>query len=217
MNELATDPNAFIRPSPSGNFLGGVAQRTRESIFLCEAAGYDVIIVETVGVGQSETSVKNMVDFFLLLVIVGSGDELQGIKRGIMEMADMILINKIDDENDPVAKRTANEFKQALHLFPPKPNNWIVPVNTVSSIKRRGIKEAWNEIQKFRILTEQNSTFLENRVNQNIEWFKEAIQSKLISDFYSKPGIKEEIASLNVGISKDQISIRNAINRLFEK
>jgi len=217
MNELATDPNAFIRPSPSGNFLGGVAQRTRESIFLCEAAGYDVIIVETVGVGQSETSVNNMVDFFLLLVIVGGGDELQGIKRGIMEMADMILINKIDDENNPEAKRTASEFKQALHLFPPKPNNWIVPVNTVSSLKKRGINEAWNEIKKYQKLANENESFFKNRANQNLDWFKEAIQSKLITDFFAKPGIKDEIASLNEFISRDKISIRNALGRLFEE
>ena len=143
MNDLATNENAFIRPSPSAGTLGGVAGKTRENIILCEAAGYDVILIETVGVGQSETTVSNLVDFFLLLMLSRSGDELQGIKRGIMEMADVILINKADGDNVQEAKNAMLQYKSALHLFPVNTNGWKAEVNTCSGLEKIGLEKIW--------------------------------------------------------------------------
>lgn len=217
MDRLSRDENAFIRPSPSGSHLGGVAQKTREAMFLCEAAGFDIVIVETVGVGQSETAVKNMVDFFLLLAIVGGGDELQGIKRGIMEMADMVCINKIDDPEDVRGKKTAREFKQALHLFPPNPNQWTVPVQTASALKNRGIEDCWKSILSYEQLTRHNGFFEQNRKQQNLEWFGEALKSKLIDEFYAQEGMKEKIKKTEEAISSGQLSVRKGIDLLYEK
>jgi LAO/AO transport system kinase len=152
MEELAVDPNAFIRPSPSAGSLGGVARKTRETIILCEAAGFDVIFVETVGVGQSETTVHSMVDFFLLLMLAGAGDELQGIKRGIIEMADAIIINKADGDNLQKAKAAQAEYTHALHMFPPSPTGWQPVTDTCSSKTRSGIENVWNIILRHRDL-----------------------------------------------------------------
>jgi len=158
MEELATDPDAFIRPSPSAGSLGGVARKTRETIVLCEAAGFNTIFIETVGVGQSETAVHSMVDFFLLLMLAGAGDELQGIKRGIMEMADAIVINKADGENIRNAEQAKNEYQNALHLFPPTPSGWIPKVLTCSSLVKTGMDEVWKVIHEF-IEKQKSSNF----------------------------------------------------------
>ncbi len=214
MQELSANQNAFIRPSPAGSTLGGVANSTRESIHLCEAAGYDVVIVETVGVGQSETLVKEMVDFFLLLMLPGSGDELQGIKRGIMEMADGIFINKADG-NLERAKRARKDFQNALHLFPPTTSGWKIPVEMGSSIEKTGIEEIWNQISSFEELTTSSGFFDENRKNQQIKWFHQLIRQKLEEDFFSSENTKEEIKKAEARVASAEVSVRRAVEELF--
>ena len=187
---LAIDPNAFIRPSPSGESLGGVARKTRESIIFCEAAGYDVILVETVGVGQSETVVHSMVDFFLLLKLSGAGDELQGIKRGIMEMADAIAINKADGDNLKRAKLAETEFARALHLYPPKENGWVPKVLSCSATENNGILEIWVMIQDFIAQNLENGHFKKNREIQNKNWFLQAVDEQIKQLFHQKKSFK---------------------------
>lgn len=179
MNDLSQHPLAFIRPSPSGGSLGGVAKKTRESIFLCEAAGFEVILIETVGVGQSETSVKSMVDFFVLLMLAGAGDELQGIKRGIMEMTDLLVVNKADGENKRAAQVAAAEYKRAMHLFPPNLNEWIPEVSTASAIENTGIDTIWEIIKKFENQQKTKGYFQNERELQNEEWFKTFFSQEL--------------------------------------
>ena len=215
MEELSKDPNAFIRPSSSGSSLGGVASNTREAILLCEAAGFEVILVETVGVGQSETLVKDMVDYFLLLMLAGGGDELQGIKRGIMEMADHILINKADGDNITQAKKAAEEYKNAVHLFPANDANWEVPVAICSSTSKLGIDEAWSNVEHYIEHSQSSGWFIQNRKNQTIKWFHERIESKLKAHFYARPNIKEEIQKREELISSQSISVRKAVEELF--
>jgi LAO/AO transport system kinase len=166
MEELSAEKNAFIRPSPSSGSLGGVARKTRETIILCEAAGFDTIFIETVGVGQSETKVHSMVDFFLLLMLAGAGDELQGIKRGIMEMADTIIINKADGNNINKAKLAKKEYENALHMFPPSESGWIPNVLLTSAIKNTGINEVWNSIIDYKKLAKQNQYWQHKRQQQ---------------------------------------------------
>lgn len=215
MDELSRDPNAYIRPSASGSSLGGVASSTREAILICEAAGFDVIIVETVGVGQSETVVKDMVDYFLLLMLAGGGDELQGIKRGIMEMADHILINKADNKNMEAAKRAKKEYANAVHLFPSNEAEWTVPVGLCSAVEKTGIEDAWNEIAKYESQTRSSGWFEENRKRQLIKWFHERIHARLEADFYTQPNIKEEIKKREELISSQKLSVRKAVDELF--
>ena len=167
MHKLSADKNAFIRPSPSSGVLGGVANKTRESIILCEAAGFDIIIIETVGVGQSETTVSNLVDFFLLLMLTGAGDELQGIKRGIMELADALVITKADGDNIQKAKNTALEYKRALHLFPAMENGWIPRVSICSALENKGFPEILEIIYKLNTQMISNGWKKENRKKQN--------------------------------------------------
>lgn len=189
MEELVKDENAYIRPSASGESLGGVARKTRESIILCEACGFDTIIIETVGVGQSETAVHSMVDFFLLLKIAGAGDELQGIKRGIMEMADTIVINKADGDNIAKAKLAKTEFNRALHLFPAKSSGWIPKVTTCSAYEKKGIDEIWTIISEYFSSTKESNYFLNKRKDQNQFWMMETINEQLKSNFYNHPEI----------------------------
>ncbi len=193
MEDLVKDPNAFIRPSASGDTLGGVAQHTRESIILCEAAGYDVIIIETVGVGQSETVVHSMVDFFLLLKLAGAGDELQGIKRGIIEMADSIVINKADSENIKAAKLAKIEFNRALHFYPEKESKFQPKVLLASAIKSEGIQEIWDTVMSYVSITKDNNNFETKRQNQNNYWLLQTITDALKSDFFSNTNIKSAL------------------------
>ena len=179
MAALAKDPLAFIRPSATRQTLGGVAENTREAILLCEAAGYEVIIVETVGVGQSETAVRNMVDFFLLLQLAGGGDELQGIKKGIMEMADGVVITKADGENEKKAKQAQAAFQHALHLFQLPESGWKPSVLTVSAAQGKGLAEVWQMVSSFQAHTVQNQSFEKNRQQQKIRWFHERVESAL--------------------------------------
>lgn len=215
MDQLSRDPNAYIRPSASGSSLGGVASSTREAVLLCEAAGFDIIIIETVGVGQSETVVKDMVDYFLLLMLAGGGDELQGIKRGIMEMADHILINKADKDNLKAAKRAKEDYKNAVHLFPPNEADWVVPVGLCSALEQEGIQEAWKEIDKYHNHAISTGWFEENRKRQAIKWFHERIHARLEDSFYDQPSIKEEIKKREELISSQKISVRKAVEELF--
>jgi LAO/AO transport system kinase len=187
MEELARDPLAFIRPTAAGMTLGGVADRTREAILLCEAAGFEIIIIETVGVGQSETAVRNMVDFFLLLMLAGAGDELQGIKKGIMEMADAVVITKADGENIQRANQACADFQYALHLFSESDSGWKSTVLTSSALEKRGIKETWDVIQQYVQFTRSNNYFEQQRKLQNLIWFRESIQQMLIQEL-SKSG-----------------------------
>jgi len=185
MHELAADKNAFIRPSPSSGTLGGVANKTRESIILCEAAGFEIILIETVGVGQIETSASNLVDFFLLLMLAGAGDELQGIKRGIMELADALIITKADGDNLQKAKNAALEYKRALHLFPAMENGWIPQVSTCSSLEDTGIAEIFETITKFDTQMISSGWKNTNRENQNIYWLHLAVKEELGSKQYN--------------------------------
>ena len=196
MEELSTDENAFIRPSPSGLTLGGVARKTRETSILCEAAGFDVIIIETVGVGQSETVVKSMVDFFLLLMISGAGDELQGIKRGIMEMADAIVITKADGDNLTRAELAATQYRSALKLFPKNENGWTAPVDVCSALERRNIDTVWNFIEDFVQQTKSNGWFSSNRNEQSIRIFYEWIESSLRTRFFAAADVKATVERL---------------------
>ncbi len=175
--------------------MGGVARKTRETIILCEAAGFDTIIIETVGVGQSETAVHSMVDFFLLLKLAGAGDELQGIKRGIIEMADAIVINKADGDNLRAAKAAKVEFNRALHLYPEKESGWSPRVSLCSALKQEGISEVWQLIEDYINTTKSNSYFHNNRNNQNKFWLLQTIEERLKSNFYNSSKIKTELQS----------------------
>ncbi|GEM55436.1 ATPase/protein kinase [Flavobacterium branchiophilum] len=206
MEELVKDPNAYIRPSPSGDTLGGVARKTRETITLCEAFGYDTIIIETVGVGQSETAVHSMVDFFLLLKIAGAGDELQGIKRGIMEMADAIVINKADGDNIKKAQMAKVAFNRALHLFPAKKSGWIPTTATCSALVQDGISEVWDSILNYLDLTQSNGYFEEKRRDQNQYWMLETINESLKNSFFNKENIKNLLIINKKAVQDGRIS-----------
>ncbi|HEU0136048.1 MAG TPA: methylmalonyl Co-A mutase-associated GTPase MeaB [Flavobacterium sp.] len=206
MEELVKDPNAFIRPSASGETLGGVARKTRETITLCEAFGFDIIIIETVGVGQSETAVHSMVDFFLLLKISGAGDELQGIKRGIMEMADAIVINKADGDNIKRAKLAKTEFNRALHLFPAKQSGWMPKVSTCSAITGEGISDVWEMISQYLELVNENHFFNEKRRQQNQFWMLETIDEHLKSNFYNDTAIISELEQMKKAVQNNEKS-----------
>jgi LAO/AO transport system kinase len=196
MNQLSQLPEVYIRPTASSGSLGGVARRTRESILLCEAAGFNVILVETVGVGQSETMVKEMVDFFLLLMLAGAGDELQGIKRGIMEMADTLVITKADGENEKSAQRARNEYKNAMHLFPPNPNGWIPKAMTCSAYTNNGIQEIWDVIESYFNQMTITGFIEQNRREQDVFWFNETLRELLLTNFRKTNQIPERIQKI---------------------
>jgi len=217
MGELSKDTNAFIRPSASGDSLGGVAQKTKESIILCEAAGYNVIFIETVGVGQSETAVDNMVDFFLLLKLAGAGDELQGIKRGIMEMADAIVINKADGDNIKQAQAAKTEFARALHLYPPKENGWTPKVLTCSALEKSGLKEVWELIQNFLKTTKDNGHFIKQRKSQDVKWFTEHVDMLVKRHFYQQQKVKLDLEPMLSAIDENRMSPFKAAQILIKK
>lgn len=221
MEQLVTDENAFIRPSPSGTSLGGVAQKTRESIILCEAAGFDTIVIETVGVGQSETMVHSMVDFFLLLKIAGAGDELQGIKRGIIEMADAIVINKSDGDNIKNAKIAKVEFNRALHLYPPKESGWQPKVMTASALNNSGIDEIAVMIEDYISKAKENGFFHSKRSEQNTFWLESTIQQHLYDSFFRNPSMTEELSKeilqLQNGKTTPFISAKKLLSKFNKK
>lgn len=216
MEELSTDNNAFIRPSPSAGSLGGVARKTRESIILCEASGFDVIFVETVGVGQSEIAVHSMVDFFLLLMLAGAGDELQGIKRGIMEMADAIFINKADGDNIDKATRAQAEYKNALHLFPPARSGWTPKVGICSASTKKGIPEVWDTITSYENFTKTNGFFKQKRKEQKNLIMFESINEGLKNDFYENDIVKQNINDVISSLQSDKISSYVAAQKLLD-
>lgn len=215
MNKLSVNDNAFIRPSPSAGTLGGVAKTTRETIILCEAAGFDTILIETVGVGQSEIEVKSMVDFFLLLMLAGAGDELQGIKRGIMEIADAIIINKADGDNKNKAKLAIREYKNAIHLFPANTNNWIPKVDACSAIENTGIENVWEIIENFKNLTVSNGSFEENRKQQAKFWLENTVNDALQTLFYNDKNVKEKLTTIQNQVINGEISPFKAAKELL--
>ncbi len=206
MDKLAVNPSAYIRPSASGKTLGGVGQKTHETIILCEAAGFDIILVETVGVGQSETEVFSMTDFFLLLMIAGAGDELQGIKRGIMEMADTILINKAEKDNLIKAKQAKREYANALHLFPAKESDWIPRVELCSALEETGISEAWSIIESYVVKTKSTGYFEENRKRQTKDWFYKFLNNQILASFYEEKSIAEKLKIVEQEVQNGKIS-----------
>jgi len=206
MEQLAVHPNAFIRPSPSAGSLGGVARKTRETIVLCEAAGFDTIFVETVGVGQSETAVHSMVDFFLLIQITGGGDELQGIKRGIMEMADGIVINKADGDNIPKAQVTQTQYRNALHLFPLSESGWKPPVLTYSAKTGNGVAAVMDMVYEYMAFTKQNNYFNHKRALQARYWMYESINEQLRNHFYHNKHIQALLEKKEAQVLNDEIS-----------
>lgn len=217
MEDLANNPNAFIRPSASAGTLGGVARKTKESIILCEAAGFDTIFIETVGVGQSETAVASMVDFFLLLMLAGAGDELQGIKRGIMEMADAVLINKAEGDNLKKAQLARIQYENALHLFPTPPSGWTPLVKTCSALHHKGIDTAWDLIEDYLQLVNVNGYFESNRQNQSVQIMQETINQRLMDDFQQNKEIKKYLETLSKEILDQKISSYIAAQRLLKK
>lgn len=196
MEQLARDPNAFIRPSPSGGTLGGVARKTRETMLLFEAAGYDVLLVETIGVGQSEIAVRSMVDFFLLILIAGAGDELQGIKRGVMEIADALLINKADGENIKPALLARDEYERALHYLLPATKGWQTSAFTASATGNEGIDEIWHVIENFREITTANKAFHNRRREQTRDWLHSMLKEQLHDSFYRNESVKSLLPNL---------------------
>jgi LAO/AO transport system kinase len=215
MEKLSTSQNAFIRPSSSAGTLGGVARNTRESIVLCEAAGFDTILIETVGVGQSETAVAQMVDFFLLLMLAGGGDELQGIKRGIMEMADLIVINKTDGDNKQKAELAKREYQNALHLFPANDSGWTPDVITASSLEGTGLTEIQSQIEKFVSITRENNYFEHHRKQQLISIMNETIRDSLTTRFYTSNAIEKQIKNYENKILNDKITPYEAAEKLL--
>jgi len=216
MMKLSADPNAYIRPSPSAGSLGGVARKTRETVTLCEAAGFDIIIIETVGVGQSETAVHSMVDFFLLLMLAGAGDELQGIKRGIMEMADAIVINKADGDNLPKAQQAKSQYESALHLFPPKTSGWSPKVLLCSSIYQTGISQIWDIMNEYIEIVKNNGYFWENRKRQSIQLMNDTLHEYLLESFFSNPTIENKYQQLQKKVMNSELNPYKAAHELFD-
>jgi LAO/AO transport system kinase len=217
MESISTDPRIFIRPSPSAGSLGGVARKTRETVVLCEAAGYDVIFIETVGVGQSETAVHSMVDMFRLLQIAGAGDELQGIKRGIMEMADMIVITKADGDNTHRAELAKRQFENALMLFPTPESGWRPQVYTSSAVAGTGLKEVWAGVGEYMKFTASNGFHAANRNRQNQYWMRETIDDALRSNFYNDPEIESLLPHYREMVSTDRMSSFVAAHELLDR
>jgi len=216
MEELAREQNAFIRPSPAGKTLGGVARKTRETMLLCEAAGYDVIIVETVGVGQSEIAVASMVDFFLLLQLANAGDELQGIKKGVMEIADAILINKAEGENRPRAELARQQYENALHLLRPKSYHWQVPAMLCSALHHQGINEVWQMILEFVATMKQQDEFENKRRLQATDWMWAMVMDDLKDLFLRDKNVAAMIDQVQTGVSMGTTPPSVAARRLLE-
>lgn len=215
MEQLAVHPNAFIRPSPSGGSLGGVARKTRESMLVCEAAGFDVIIVETVGVGQSETTVASMVDFFLVLQISGAGDELQGIKKGVLEVADAIVVNKADGDNIPRAKLAKKQYETALHLVKPTSPNWMPPVMTCSAVERTGLQEVWDTVINHKKIMTNTGELQQKRREQAMEWMWFLVNEGLEIWFYQHPEVQSQLPELRKKVENGSIAPTRAADDLI--
>ncbi len=215
MQQLSQHADVFIRPTAAGRALGGVARSTREAIILCEAAGFDFILVETVGVGQSETSVKSMVDFFLLLMLSGAGDELQGIKKGIMEMADALIVTKADGDNVKQANVAANQYRNALHLFPPNENEWIPPVFTCSSQTGDNLKKVREVIDSFKNKMEISGWIHHNRHEQEKHWLRSTLNDMILDQFYTVPALLEQLKSIEEKLMDESVPFYAAAEEIF--
>jgi LAO/AO transport system kinase len=216
MEELSRDPRAFIRPSPAGDTLGGVARKTRETMLICEAAGFDVIIVETVGVGQSEITVASMVDFFLLIQLPNAGDELQGIKRGVMEIADAIVVNKAEGDNRPRAELARQQCVTALHMLAPKSLHWQVPVLLCSALQREGVDAVWATIVAYRDAMQQSGEFQEKRALQNSDWMWTLLMDDLKETFLRHPRVEALLPQLQLSVAQGRTTPGAAARRLME-
>jgi LAO/AO transport system kinase len=213
---LAAQPAAFIRPSPSAGSLGGVARATREALLLCEAAGHDVIFVETVGVGQSETTVHGLVDFFLLLMLAGAGDELQGLKRGIMEMADALCITKADHGNEQAARRAKVDYQSALHLFPPAPSGQVPPVLLTSAVSGAGLGEVWEVIEAYAAATRASGYFQQRRQQQQLQWLHQSIVQELEARFYANASVQGQLPALQREVAAGRVTPFAAATKLLD-
>lgn len=216
MERLSRNRDAFIRPSPSGGTLGGVNRKTRETILLCEAAGFDVILVETIGVGQSEVAVRSMVDFFMLIVLTGAGDELQGMKKGVMELADALVINKADGDNKQKALRARLEFDRILHFLRPATDGWATKAFAVSSIEETGLDEVWKAIRTFERETRKSGFFQKRRNAQTKDWMYSMIQDQLIQHFYADPEIREKLPLIESKVIEGETAVTQAVHSLLE-
>lgn len=215
MEGLSNNKHAYIRPTATSGSLGGVARKTRESIILCEAAGFDTIFIETVGVGQSETAVHSMVDFFLLLMLAGAGDELQGIKRGIIEMADAIAINKADGDNQNPSKAAVQEYKRAIHLYPPKDSGWIPKVTACSALHNQHINTVWQIVEDHHSMMLEKGLFETHRSAQNKYWLHETIGYLLLQGFYQNKDVKNRLPQLEQAVVKNQMTAEQAARILL--
>ncbi|HQF30566.1 MAG TPA: methylmalonyl Co-A mutase-associated GTPase MeaB [Hyphomicrobiales bacterium] len=214
MVRLAADPNAFIRPSPSSGTLGGVAAKTRETMLLCEAAGFDIILVETVGIGQSETTVADMVDFFLVLMLPGAGDELQGIKKGVLEIADMIAVNKADGEGSIRAGQAASEYRAALNILTPASPTWSPPVITVSGLANQGLAEMWAQVELHRVKTTATGEFAEKRRAQQVKWMWDMLEDRLLATLHGNRAIADRLRQLEAGVRDGEVAPSLAVEEI---
>ena len=215
MSDLAQEKNAFIRPSPSSGTLGGVTKKTRETMALVEAAGFDVVIVETVGVGQSETAVADMVDFFLVLLLAGGGDDLQGIKKGIIELADMIAINKADGDNIKRAERAASDYRGALQIFTPHGATWFPPVLTVSGLDNRGLQELWAKVVEHRQTMTATGEFSVRRQTQAVAWMRDMLEARVMGKLKSNPAVADQLPGIEAAVSNGTLLPTLAVDRIM--
>ncbi len=216
MEKLSRESNCFIRPSPSGGTLGGVTRKSRETIIVCEAAGYDVILIETVGVGQNEITVRSMVDFFLLVQITGAGDELQGIKKGVIEISDAIVVNKADGNNKQKANMARSEYMNVLHYLKPVTEGWNTNAFTCSALTREGITELWSVIEKFKEVTQASDVFEQRRKDQKVEWVFRMIEDELKDSFYNQLNVKKSIPKITSRIQSGQLLPTAAAEELLK-
>ena len=214
MARLATDPNAFVRPSPSSGTLGGVAAKTRETMLICEAAGYDVILVETVGIGQSETAVADMSDFFLALMLPGAGDELQGIKKGVVELADMIAVNKADGDNVKRARSAAAEYRAALHILTPRSPNWTPPVVTYSALTGEGVAELWAQVLRYNERMGKTGELAELRRAQQVKWLWSMLEDRVFSRLKSDARLRAKLPQLEAAVAAGKLSPTLAVEEI---
>ncbi len=216
MQKLSVEENAYIRPSPSSGVLGGVARRTREAMLLCEAAGFDVVLVESVGVGQSEAEMAELVDSLCLVMVPGAGDDLQGIKRGIMELADLIVVNKADGERVNLAKRARGDYRQALRMMPPSTPGWETPVLIASATEGTGLAEIWETLEKHRALLDESGLLAERRLRQQQKWLGSMIKEAVLANFNEREGVAEAIAEAERLVAEEKITVPQATVKVIE-
>ncbi|MDR3493701.1 MAG: methylmalonyl Co-A mutase-associated GTPase MeaB [Ancalomicrobiaceae bacterium] len=216
MARLAVDSNAYVRPSPSSGTLGGVAAKTRETMLLCEAAGFDVILVETVGVGQSETTVAGMVDVFVVLALAGAGDELQGIKKGVIEIADLIAVNKADGDNLLRARAAVSEYRAALNILAPRSPNWRPPVVAISGLANEGLDDLWAEVERHRAALTTSGEFAERRRHQQVEWMWSMLEERLLTWLRTNPTVKDRLAALEAGVAAGALAPSLAVDEIAD-